>query len=121
MEDIDNEVGEAFTRIERLLGARDARVVLADARNDLLIALEAIEDSVQVSDEKTFRFQAHALVGVLSTFGFTRAECLSRSLLNRDCVAARDLPVLREEISFIATRIQALVSCETSYLHHKTA
>ncbi len=106
MEKVFDEVAEAVRTVESLIGERDARAVMEDAIDDLLACMDGLERSVHLSDEEAVRFSMHALIGLLSTFGFGRAERLSRKLLAADLKQTPVLEALRNEITVITSKLQ---------------
>lgn len=115
LENSIDEVADSIRRIEGLIGKREARAVMEDARDDLLSGIDALERSVRLPDEKMFRLSGHALIGVLSTFGFNKAERLCRDLIEAGPSRVNDLADLRNEISSIMAKLQGILKAEPGF------
>jgi hypothetical protein len=116
IEECTDEVADAFRRIEGLIGAREARAVMEDARNDLSAGIDALERSVRLPDEKMFRLSGHALIGVLSTFGFKKAERLCHDFIDAGPAQVTDLGALRSEISSIMAKLQVILRSDPGFV-----
>jgi hypothetical protein len=98
----------ALQRVESLVGDADARIVLKEARKDLVLSIESLDRSAEAGNARSFRRTAHALAGVLSTFGFCKAynECLR--LLDGPADTVPDFTEVRRQVLLIASHLQNL-------------
>ena len=110
-------VEDLHFKLVSLVGSGEAATIIEHVIYDFSETMALLERSVQSSDEKTTRFSANALVGMSSTFGFSKVEGLSRTLLGADQNQVHDLEPLRNAICTITSQLHFTLRAEAQINH----